>query len=67
MEIKTADVAESSAWGAAMNGLLALGLYKSLDELAKLPRTQKNFFPAMKPAAAKRLHDGWQAAVKRVL
>jgi glycerol kinase len=67
MEIKTADLAESSAWGATMNGLLALGVYKSLDELAKLPRTQKSFFPAMKPAAAKRLHDGWQAAVKRVL
>jgi len=67
IEIKTADVAESSAWGATMNGLLTLGVYKSLDELAKLPRKQKIFHPAMKPAAAKQLHDGWQAAVKRVL
>ncbi len=66
-EIKAADVTESSAWGATMNGLLALGVYKSLGELAKLPREQKIFRPAMKPTAAKQLHNGWQAAVKRVL
>jgi glycerol kinase len=66
-EIKVADVAENSAWGTTMNGLLGLGVYQSLDELAKLPRKQTIFWPAMKPAAAKQLHDGWQAAVKRVL
>ena len=27
-EIKVAEVAESSAWGAAMNGLLGLGVYR---------------------------------------
>jgi glycerol kinase len=67
VELKVSDVPESSAWGAAMQGLLGLGIYKSLDELAKLPRAQKNFHPRMKPAQAKRFHDGWLAAVKRVL
>jgi glycerol kinase len=66
-ELKVSEVAESSAWGAAMNGLLGLGICKSLDELAKLPRKQKTFRPRMKPAEAKRLHAGWRAAVKRVL
>jgi len=66
-ELKVAEIAESSAWGAAMNGLLGLGFYKSLDELAKLPRAQKIFRPRMKPAEVKRLHDGWQQAVRRVL
>lgn len=66
-ELTISRVAESSAWGAAMNGLLGLKICKSLDELAKLPRTQKLFHPKMKPDEVKRLHDGWLAAVKRVL
>ena len=66
-EIQVAEVAESSAWGAAMSGLLGLGLCKSLGELAHLPRRQKKFRPQMKPAEVKRLHTGWTQAVKRVL
>jgi glycerol kinase len=66
-EIKVAEVAESSAWGAAMNGLLGLGVCNSLDELAKLPRAQKVFRPQMSAAQARQLHAGWLAAVKRVL
>ena len=66
-EIRVAEVAESSAWGAAMSGLLGLGLCKSLGELAQLPRRQKKFRPQMKPAEVKRLHTGWMQAVKRVL
>ncbi|MFM2296182.1 MAG: hypothetical protein RLZZ350_2595 [Verrucomicrobiota bacterium] len=66
-EIKVAEVAESSAWGAAMNGLLGLGVCNSLDELAKLPRAQKVFRPKMSAKQAKELHTGWLAAVKRVL
>jgi glycerol kinase len=67
VELKVSDVPESSAWGAAMQGLLGLGIYKSLDDLANLPRAQKNFRPRMKPAEAKKFHDGWLTAVKRVL
>ncbi|MEK7780637.1 MAG: glycerol kinase GlpK [Verrucomicrobiota bacterium] len=67
MEIKVAEVAESSAWGAALNGLLGLGIYKSLTELAALPQTQNLFRPRMKEAEVKRLHQGWQQAVRRVL
>jgi len=66
-EIKVADVAESSAWGAAMNGLLGLGLCKSLSDLEKLPRSRTTFRPKMPPAEATRLHSGWRNAVKRVL
>ncbi len=66
-ELKVAEVAESSAWGAAMNGLLGLGICPSLGDLVKLPRSQRVFRPRMKPAAAGRWHAGWQAAVRRVL
>ena len=66
-ELKVSDVAESSALGAAMQGMLGLGLCKSLGELSKLPRKQKIFRPQMKAAEVKKLHDGWKRAVKRVL
>ncbi len=67
VELKVSAVAESSAWGAAMQGLLGLGFCNSLDDLAALPRKQKVFRPRMKRAAVKNLHDGWKQAVKRVL
>jgi len=66
-EIKVAKVAESSAWGAAMNGLLGMGICKSLADLEKLPRPQTRFCARMSLAETKRLHSGWQTAVKRVL
>jgi glycerol kinase len=66
-EIHVAEVAESSAWGAAMNGLLGLGVCRSLEELGGLPRRQRTFRPRLKSAEADRLHSGWRAAVRRVL
>lgn len=65
--IIVSEVAESSAWGAAMNGLLGLGICKSFADLEQLPRSQKLYQPEMKAAEVKRLHAGWLAAVKRVL
>jgi glycerol kinase len=67
VELKVSDVPESSAWGAAMQGLLGLGIYKSLDELAKLKRAQKIFRPQMNPKLVQKNYTGWQQAVKRVL
>lgn len=66
-EISIAEVAESSAWGAAMNALLGLGLCKSLVQLSKLPREQRVLRPKMNLSHARQLHDAWLAAVKRVL
>jgi glycerol kinase len=66
-KLAVSEVAESSAWGAAMNGLLGLGRCKSLNDLAALPREVKSFRPQMPAARVKQLHAGWLAAVKRVL
>ena len=66
-QIKVADIADSSAWGAAMCGLLGLGACESFDELSCLPRTDKTFKPEMKPSTAKQLHEQWRSAVQRVL
>jgi glycerol kinase len=67
LPIDVAEVTESSAWGAASAGLLGLGVYGSLEELAALPRQTRRFEPKMEREAADNLYAGWQAAVQRVL
>lgn len=67
VNLSVSEIAENSAWGAAMNGLLGLGIYSSVNEFDKLPRRQTVYRPRMKTAEVKRLHDGWLAAVRRVL
>ena len=67
VELVVSDVPESSAWGAAMAGLLGMGLCHSLEELAALPRTTRTFRPAMAADRRNQLYEGWRAAVKRVL
>jgi len=66
-ELKVSEIAEASAWGAAMSGMLGLGFCQSLGELAALPHETKIHRPKMAAARAKRFHDGWLAAVKRIL
>lgn len=66
-ELKVSEVTESSAWGAALNGLLGLELRRSLAELAALARESKSFKPKMKAALATQNHAGWKQAVQRVL
>jgi glycerol kinase len=67
VELRVSEVAESSAWGAAMNGLLGLGLCKSLDDLAAMPREVRRFRPAMNAELVEKNFAGWKQAVKRVL
>jgi glycerol kinase len=67
VELKVSCVAESSAWGAVLNGLLGRGIYKSLEDLERMPRRWEVYRPKMHTALAKKFHDGWCAAVKRVL
>jgi glycerol kinase len=64
--IEVAEVAESSAWGAAMNGLLGLGVHQSMEELSALPRKLTSFKPRMSSSKAQHHHAQWLAAVKRV-
>jgi glycerol kinase len=56
---------EWSAWGAAMAGLLGLGL-ASRDELAALPFQLRTYRPQMPHADARRLVEGWRASVERI-
>jgi glycerol kinase len=67
LEITVAQMPDCSPLGAAMAGALGSGAYKSLDELAKLPRETTTYRPVMSREEANRLHHGWQRAVQQVL
>ncbi len=67
LSIKVTEITESSAWGAAMAGLLGPGCRRSLDELAALPQQTRTCEPRMKASDREALYAGWRAAVKRVL
>jgi glycerol kinase len=66
-ELRVADVAESSARGAALAAMLGTGAVHSLSELAEMPRESKVYRRQMPAAQADALYAGWQRAVKRVL
>jgi glycerol kinase len=67
VELQASEVAESSAWGAAMCGLLGTGQCKSLADLGALPRQSQNFHPQMKAELVHHYCEGWKKAVSRVL
>jgi glycerol kinase len=66
-EIRVAEIAESSAWGAAMNGLIGLRIFKSPADFKQIQREQRSFRPQMVSALAEKNYLGWKQAVKRVL
>jgi glycerol kinase len=66
-ELKVSELAESSAWGAALNGLLGRGIYDSLPELSALHLRKTMFRPAMPPRLSESYYAGWQKAVRRTL
>jgi glycerol kinase len=57
--------ADLSAMGAAWLAGLALGAWKSTDDLERLPRTIDRFEPRMSEHDRERLHAGWRDAVDR--
>ncbi|MFO1477228.1 MAG: glycerol kinase GlpK [Verrucomicrobiota bacterium] len=65
-EIRVSETG-GSAWGAAMNGLLGLGVCDSMAALEKLPRRQRVFRPAMRASESMRLQAGWRRFVERLL
>jgi glycerol kinase len=54
-----------SARGAALLGGLTLGWWRSLDELAALPKTVRPFEPNRSQADRERLRGAWRLAVER--
>ncbi len=59
--------ADVSAIGAAWLAGLAAGVWRSLEDLASLPRPEQRFEPRMGDAERARLYDGWLRAVRRAI
>jgi glycerol kinase len=56
-------VLETTALGAAYLAGLAVGYWKSRDDIARQWQADVTFQPTMKPAAARKLQEGWQRAL----
>ena len=61
------ETLELSALGAVFNGLLGLGVYKSFDEIQKLPFGFVEFSSSMEIENVNSLYAGWKSAVQQVL
>jgi glycerol kinase len=59
--------ADLSACGAAWLAGLATGVWRSTDELARLPRPSDRFEPRMPDRERARRYGGWQDAIRRTL
>jgi len=64
-EVVRSNIEEISALGAAFMAGLACGLWKDLDEIKALRKTDKTFKPAMPENEVERLYSGWKMAVRR--
>jgi glycerol kinase len=65
-ELHATDESNLSALGAAMAGMLGLGMLESVDSLRQLPRSGRMFMPAAGEAEVERRMTGWRKAVQRV-
>jgi glycerol kinase len=66
-ELRVATMSDCSPLGAALAGLLGLGIFKSLDEIAAAPRNDLLYHPSMPTAQSSAYYTGWQNAVRQVL
>jgi glycerol kinase len=67
VELQVAAMPDASPLGAALAGMLGMGVYRSLDEVAAAPRDDIVYRPSMPAEDARRLYAGWQRAVRQVL
>ncbi len=67
IEVWRPVVFETTSLGAAYLAGLAIGFWKSLDEVRKNWKVEKVFRPSMDPEKREKLYKGWKAAVKRAL
>ncbi len=64
-EVARSNIEEISALGAVFMAGLACGLWKDLDEIKELRKTDKTFKPEMLSEEIEKLYSGWKLAVKR--
>jgi glycerol kinase len=62
-----AKIAETTALGAACLAGLAVGVWESRGQIARLWQQDRRFDPAMEESLRARLYEGWQAAVQATM
>lgn len=67
LEIERPVCVETSALGAAYLAGLQIGLYPSLDEIARLWRSNARYYPQMAELKRETLYQGWQQAAQRII
>jgi glycerol kinase len=67
LSISASVAPDCSALGAALMGLLGLGVFSSVDEIARLPSDNRTYKPAEPDAVSVARQGGWQRAVRQVL
>lgn len=67
VSLVVSEMPDCSALGAAMAGLLGLGMVQSLDDLRALPQSERRVSPAPDRKRPDRDYAGWQRAVRQVL
>lgn len=67
VELRVSTMSDCSPLGAALAGLLGLGHFKSLADIAASPRADIVYRPSMPPELSATTYAGWQRAVRQVL
>ena len=67
LKVYRTQIEESTALGAAFMAGLKVGVYKSLNDLVKIWKIDKEFNPKIKNSKRRELIDGWSKAVKKTL
>ena len=67
LTVRASNLPELSALGAALAGLLGLGVHKSTTEILNLPKQYTDFNPACDLDEAGEIYASWQQAVAKVL
>jgi len=67
IEVSRPLYVETTSLGAAYLAGLGAGMYQSLEEVAKLWESSKNFTPLMDQQRRNALYSGWQSALKQVV
>ena len=65
--VACANIEELSAFGSALMGGMAIGLWRDKSELAGLRRSGRDFQSDMDAETREKLYLGWQAAVRKTL
>jgi glycerol kinase len=65
--LHVASMADCSPLGAALAGLLGVGVFPSLADLAGRPAASVVFTPEMDSVVSRRFYNGWSRAVQQVL